>query len=62
MIPYEDRLKIKFNSGYGAILCSGCSKILKVGKEFTEEELLYFTGEIKHLPPQFCEECTKNQV
>lgn len=56
----KEKLRIKFNGGAGAILCSGCSKIIKTGKDFTEEELKYFTGKIKHFPPQYCEKCSQN--
>lgn len=53
-----EKLKIKFNNGNGAILCSGCSVILKVGNEFTKEELSYFIGEINYLPAKYCEKCS----
>jgi len=52
-----EKLIVKYNSGLGAILCSGCSKILKIGSEFTPEEKQYIKGEIEHLPAQFCEQC-----
>lgn len=48
---------VKFNSGRGAILCSGCRKIIKEGYEFTPEELQYIRGEIDYLPVQFCDQC-----
>jgi len=51
------KLIVKYNSGLGAILCSGCSKILKIGSEFTPEETQYIRGEIDHLPVQFCDQC-----
>jgi hypothetical protein len=53
----KERLKVKYNSGHGAILCSGCSVILKVGFEYTDEELKYSRGEIDYFPPQYCEQC-----
>ena len=54
----EDKLKVKYNSGQGAILCSDCSKILKVGWQYTEEESKYSRGELEYnLPPQYCEHC-----
>ena len=34
----KGKAKFKFNGGYGALLCSHCSKIVKEGKDFTEEE------------------------
>lgn len=53
----KEKLKVKYNSGHGAILCSGCSVVLKVGFEYTDEELKYSRGEIDYLPPQYCEQC-----
>jgi len=58
LINPKERLIIKFNSGNGAILCSGCAKILKVGNEYTNEERQYALGKLRYLPPQFCDECT----
>ena len=52
-----NKLIIKYNNSYGAILCSGCRAILKVGFEYTEDELRYSRGEIDYLPPQYCEQC-----
>ena len=52
-----ERLIIKFNNGRGAILCSGCRKIIKEGHDFTPEESQYIRGEIDHLPVQFCDQC-----
>jgi len=57
----QERLIVKFNGGRGAILCSGCRKIIKEGYEFTPEELQYIRGEIDHLPVQFCEQCKSKQ-
>jgi hypothetical protein len=53
---------LKFNNGNLAILCSDCSKILKTGKEFNKEELLYAIGELHYLSPQFCDECMKSRL
>ena len=53
---------VKFNGGRGAILCSKCRVIIKEGHEFTPEELQYIRGELNHLPPQFCEQCTNKQM
>ena len=49
-----EKLKVKFNNGMGAILCSKCSKIIKVGYEFNPLEKSYMKGDIDYLPPQFC--------
>jgi len=49
-------ITFKFNDGKGAILCGMCRKIIKEGKDFTDEE----THGMKHgsmLPAQFCGEC-----
>jgi len=47
---------IKFNGGNLALLCSGCSVIIKTGAEFTPEER-EFAIKDKHLDPQYCEKC-----
>jgi len=52
-----DKAIIKFNGGKLALLCSTCSKILKTGKDFTEEEMKYTKGEIEYIPPMYCENC-----
>ena len=46
----------KFNSGRGALLCSQCCVILKVGSEFTDAEWSSLRGEMD-LEPQFCDDC-----
>jgi len=53
----EPKAIVKFNGGKGALLCSKCSVIVKVGSEFNEEESKYVKGEIDHLPPQYCDKC-----
>jgi hypothetical protein len=53
----EDKIIFKFNSGLGAILCSGCRTILKVGHEFTVQELASMKGETELLPAQYCSKC-----
>ena len=57
----QERLIVKFNGGRGAILCSGCRRIIKEGFEFTPEETQYIRGEIDYLPVQFCEQCKTKQ-
>jgi hypothetical protein len=47
---------MKYNGGAGAILCSKCSVIIKTGKDFTQEEIKAFRGEVK-LGSQFCNLC-----
>jgi hypothetical protein len=53
------KLIIKFNNGNLAILCSNCFKIIKVGKDFTEEEKDFVKGQKKYLPAQYCDNCKK---
>lgn len=48
--------KFKYNSGMGALLCSSCSAIIKVGYQFTEEEKKAMRGESK-LKAQYCDKC-----
>ena len=59
--PESDRIVFKFNSGLGAIVCSGCSKTLKTGLEFTAQELASIRGEIGLLPAQYCSACQSIQ-
>lgn len=47
---------IKFNGGNLAILCSGCSVIIKTSVDFTLEEREFSLND-KHLDPQYCEQC-----
>lgn len=48
----------KFNSGLGALLCSKCNTIIKVGSEFNDDEILAMKGE-KKLKSQYCPICIK---
>ena len=50
----------KFNNGNGALLCSKCRTILKVGYEFTEEERKAMKGEVK-LKAQYCDKCKEKK-
>jgi len=54
----ESKAIFKFNSGMFALLCSGCRKIIKEGRDFTDEEWQACEGKIK-MEPQFCEDCEK---
>lgn len=48
----------KFNGGLGALLCSNCRAIIRIAKDFSEEELKGMRGELEYeLPPKFCDEC-----
>lgn len=46
----------KFNSGLGALLCSKCRTIIKIGQEFTPDEVKAIKGEIV-IPAQYCNKC-----
>lgn len=52
----QNEAVLKFNNGMLAILCTNCSKILKTGKDFNQEELDFAKGE-GYIRPQYCEEC-----
>ena len=51
-----EKARIKFNGGNLALLCSGCSVIIKTGVDFTPEEIDFALRD-KHLDPQYCEQC-----
>ena len=54
----KNKCVFKYNSGNLSLNCSKCSKIIKVGYEFTEEELKACQGKSGfHIPPQYCEQC-----
>ena len=46
----------KFNDGESAIICGKCRKIIKEGKDFTDEEI-HGMKNSNLLPAQFCGEC-----
>jgi hypothetical protein len=52
---------IKFNGGNLALLCSGCSVIIKTGVDFTPEEIEFALIKGKHLNPQYCKTCKSKQ-
>lgn len=57
-----EKAVIKFNGGNLALLCSGCSVIIKTGVDFTQEELDYVLEKSKNtLPPQYCEKCKTDE-
>ena len=67
----KDHLKFKFNNGWGAVLCSNCSKIMLQGSQIPQniwdavrpqwfDELEPGRLSLKDIPPMFCcEECEK---
>lgn len=57
----KEKAIIKFNGGLLALLCSNCRTIVKIGQEFTEKELQFAQGKLKHLDPLFCEKCKKSK-
>lgn len=54
----KNKAIFKFNNGNLALLCNECKTIIKVGKEFTQEERNACKGG-KQIPLQYCEECKK---
>ena len=52
----------KWNSGNLALLCSKCSKIIKEGKGFTEEEKKACQGKAGfYILQQYCEQCKEKE-
>jgi len=52
----KDKAIFKFNGGLGALLCSGCSVIIRTGSSFTDDERKAMRGEID-LEPCYCDKC-----
>lgn len=52
----QEKAFFAYNGGLGALICSKCRVIIKIGKDFTEEENKAIKGHIK-LPPQYCDKC-----
>lgn len=58
----KNKAKFKFNNGNLALLCSGCSVILKEGYQFTPAEMMACKGtKGVHIPPQYCEKCKEKR-
>ena len=55
------RAILKFNGGNLALLCSGCSVIIKEGKDFNKEEKEFATGPSDYLPELYCEKCNNEK-
>lgn len=51
----------KFNNGNTALLCSGCSIILKTGSQFNDAEIQAVRGQ-KHMEAQFCLPCNIKRI
>ena len=49
----------KYNGGLGALLCSSCRVIMKIGSGFNDEEIMAIKGEVD-MPPQYCKQCKPN--
>lgn len=58
----KGKIVYKFNNGNLAILCSRCSKIIKTGKDFTEQEWEDFKENHRKLPAQYCETCKEKKL
>jgi len=54
-----DKAIFKYNGGLGALLCSKCRVIMKLGSSFTEEEIKAIKGKLD-MPPQYCKQCKTN--
>ena len=53
-----EKAVVKFNNGNLAVLCSYCHKILKTGKDLTNDELFLVLSKDKNmLEAQYCETC-----
>ena len=50
----------KFNNGNGALLCSGCRKIIKTRSSFSGIELAAEKGTFKLLA-RYCDECKEEE-
>jgi len=57
----KSKAVFKFNGGQGALLCSRCLVIIKIGLDFTEEEIKALKGDI-YLKPQYCDKCKPTLV
>lgn len=51
----------KFNNGNSALVCSGCSIILKTGSQFSDNDILAITGK-RHMDAQFCIKCNLKRI
>ncbi len=56
----DEKAIFKFNNGNGALLCSKCRTIIKIGKDFDDLELKAIKGEVE-MPPQYCDKCKTKQ-
>ena len=56
-----DRAIFKFNGGLGALLCSNCSVIIKVGSMFNDQDISAIKGKVD-MPPQYCKQCKPNNM
>jgi hypothetical protein len=54
-----ERAIFKYNGGLGALLCSSCRVIMKIGSSFTDEEIMAIKGKLD-MPPQYCKQCKPN--
>lgn len=54
-----ERATVKFDGGNIAILCSYCRKILRKGKDLTNEEMFTLFSADNYLPAEYCDSCKK---
>lgn len=54
-----DKAIFKYNGGLGALLCSKCRVIMKLGSSFNDEEISAIKGMVD-MPPQYCKQCKNN--
>ena len=57
----KNKAIFKWNNGDLALLCSGCNKIIKEGKDFTEGEMLVCMGKA-YAPKQYCNSCIEELI
>ena len=57
----KNKAIFKWSNGELALICSTCRTIIKVGKDFTEKEMLACSkssGIAKYwMPPRYCDKC-----
>jgi hypothetical protein len=56
-----DKAIFKYNGGLGALLCSNCRVIIKIGSSFNDEDIKAIKGEVD-MPPQYCKQCKPNSM
>jgi hypothetical protein len=57
----DEKAIFKYNGGLGALLCSKCRVIMKLGSSFNDEEISAIKGMVD-MPPQYCKQCKPNSM